>query len=115
MRSPQQLAKQPGRRTCAGLRVTVRLDMHESESKHCPSLNNSARREKALCHLRVQVPPGELSVHPGSYRGGKKGNRLAEALGTTAHRGWVCEPTGRNTCEARAGLESEGVSADPPE
>jgi len=75
----------------------------------------SERRAKALCSLQVQVLPGELSVHPGSYRGGKEGDRLAEALGTTAHHGWVCESTGRNTCEARAGLESEVVRADPPE
>jgi hypothetical protein len=53
-----------------------------------------------------------LSVRPSSYRGGKEGNRVAEALGTVAHLGWVCKPTGRNTCEARAGLESEVVSAD---
>ncbi len=73
------------------------------------------RREKAPCHLQVKVLPGELSVDPSSYRGGEKGNRLAEALGTSAHRGWVCEPTGRNTSEARAGLESDVVSADRPE
>jgi hypothetical protein len=72
------------------------------------------RRAKALCALQVKVLPGELSVHPGSYRDGPEGNRRAEALGTWAHLGWVCEPTGRNTSEARAGLESEVVSADPP-
>ncbi len=73
-----------------------------------------ARLEKALCVLQVKVLPGELSVRPGSYRGGEEGNGIAEALGTSAHRGWVCEPTGRNTCEARAGLESDVVSADLP-
>jgi hypothetical protein len=80
-----------------------------------PSLLHSARREKVLCILRVQVPPGELSVDPSSYRDGKKGDRLAEALGTSAHLGWVCESTGRNASEARAGLEREVVSADLPE
>ena len=79
------------------------------------SLDYSARREKVPCILRVQVPPGELSVDPSSYRGGKKGDRLAEALGTSAHHGWVCESTGRNASEARAGLEREVVSADLPE
>ena len=71
------------------------------------------RREGAV-FLPVQVRPGELSVHPGSYRGGEAGNRLAEALGTEAHQGWVCESTGRNACEARAGLERDVVSADLP-
>ena len=75
----------------------------------------AARREKVPCLLQVKVLPGELSVDPSSYRGGEEGNRLAEALGTSAHQGWVCEPTGRNTCEARAGLEREVVSADLPE
>jgi hypothetical protein len=55
-----------------------------------------------------------LSVHPGSYRGGEEGNRIAEALGTWAHQGWVCELTGRNASEARAGLERDVVSADLP-
>jgi hypothetical protein len=63
---------------------------------------------------RVQVPPGELSVHPSSYRGDQKGNRLVEAHGTSVRRGRICKPTGRNTCEARAGLEREVVSADLP-
>jgi hypothetical protein len=79
------------------------------------SPENSARREKVPCHLRVGVPPGELSVDPSSYRGGEEGNRIAEALGTEAHLGWVCKPTGRNMSEARAGLEREVVSADLPE
>jgi hypothetical protein len=56
------------------------------------SLTYSERREKAPCHLQVKVLPGELSVDPSSYRGGEKGDRLAEALGTSAHHGWVCEP-----------------------
>ena len=72
------------------------------------------RREGAV-FLPVQVRPGELSVHPSSYRGGEEGNGLAEALGTLAHHGWVRKPTGRNACEARAGLEREVVSADLPE
>jgi len=80
-----------------------------------PNLDNSARREKALCSCRCKSGLGELSVRPSSYRGGKKGNQLAEALGTAAHHGWVCESTGRNVCEARAGLEREVVSADLPE
>jgi len=61
---------------------------------------------KSAVFLPVQVRPGELSVYPSSYRGGEEGNRVAEALGTWAHLGWVCKPTGRNTCEARAGLET---------
>jgi len=81
-----------------------------------PSLDYSARREKVPCLLQVKVLPGELSVDPSSYRGGEEGNRLAEALGTSAHRGWVCEPTGRNTCEARAGLErAYGTAEDKDE
>ena len=62
------------------------------------------RREGAV-FLPVQVRPGELSVHPSSYRGSEEGNRIAEALGTGAHLGWVGKSTGRNACEARAGLE----------
>jgi hypothetical protein len=65
--------------------------------------------------LQVKVLAGELSVQPRSYRGGEEGNRIAEALGTSAHHGWVCESTGRNMSEARAGLEREVVSADLPE
>jgi hypothetical protein len=79
------------------------------------SLTYSERREKAPCHLQVKVLPGEVSVDPSSYRGGREGNRPAEALGTSAHRGWVCESAGRNASEARAGLESDVVSADRPE
>jgi len=64
--------------------------------------------------LQVKVLPGKVSVRPGSYRGGEEGNRIAEALGTRAHQGWVCESTGRNASEARAGLERDVVSADLP-
>ena len=64
--------------------------------------------------MQVKVLPGKLSVRPGSYRGGEEGNRIAEALGTWAHHGWVCESTGRNASEARAGLERDVVSADLP-
>ena len=71
-------------------------------------------RAKGPCLLQVKVLSGELSVHPGSYRGGEEGNRIAEALGTSAHHGWVCESTGRNASEARAGLERDVVSADLP-
>src|SRR5262249_24461078 len=72
------------------------------------------RRVKGPCLLQVQVLPGKLSGHPGSYRGGEEGNRIAEALGTRAHHGWVSESTGRNASEARAGLERDVVSADLP-
>jgi hypothetical protein len=60
---------------------------------------------KGALFLPVRVRPGELSVHPSSYRGGEEGNRIAEALGTVAHRGWVGKLAGRNVSEARAGLE----------
>jgi hypothetical protein len=53
----------------------------------------------------VRVRPGELSVHPGSYRDDEEGNRFVEALGTRAHGRWVSESMGRNASEARAGLE----------
>jgi hypothetical protein len=76
------------------------------------SLDFHPRREGAV-FLPVQVRPGELSVHPSSYRGGKEGNRVAEALGTSAHPGWVGKSTGRNASEARASLESDVVRADP--
>ena len=69
---------------------------------------------KGPCLLQVKVLSGKLSVRPGSYRGGEEGNRVAEALGTLAHHGWVCESTGRNANEARAGLERDVVSADLP-
>src|SRR5207244_12028919 len=72
----------------------------------------AARREKVLCSCRCKSGLGELSVRPSSYRVGRKGDRPAEALGTSAHHGWVCKPTARHTCEARAGLEREVVSAD---
>jgi hypothetical protein len=60
----------------------------------------SVRREKALCVSQVQVLSGELSGHPSRDQDGQKGHGLVEALGTEAHRGWVSEPTGRNTREA---------------
>jgi hypothetical protein len=70
------------------------------------------RAVKGAVFSPVQVRPGELSVHPSSYRGGREGNRSAEALGTRAHLGWVGKPTGRNASEARASLESEVVRVD---
>ena len=62
-------------------------------------------RREGVVFLPVQVRLGELSVRPSSYRDGEEGNRLAEALGTGAHHGWVGKSTGRNVREARAGLE----------
>jgi len=73
------------------------------------------RAVKGAVFLRVPVPPGEVSVHPRSYRGGEKGNPLAEALGTWVRHGRIGKPTGRNTCEARAGLERDDASADRPQ
>jgi hypothetical protein len=72
------------------------------------------RRAEGPCLLQVKVLSGKWSVRPGSYRGGEEGNRVAEALGTLAHQGWVCESTGRNANEARAVLERDVVSADLP-
>ena len=70
---------------------------------------------KGAVSLAGESPAREIvSVHPGSYRDGEEGNRIAEALGTWAHHGWVCESTGRNASEARAGLERDVVSADLP-
>ncbi len=37
---------------------------------------------------------------------------MAEALGTWVRLGRIGKPTGRNTCEARASLESDVVSVD---
>ena len=74
--------------------------IRSSHSPLGPNPHYSVRREKALCVSQVQVLSGELSGHLGSYRNGQKGNRLVEALGTEAHRGWVSEPTGRNRREA---------------
>src|SRR5213594_2126986 len=79
-----------------------------------PNTGSNVCRAKGQCLLQVKVLSGELSVHPGSYRGGEEGNRIAEALGTSAHHGWICESTGRNASEARAGLERDVVSADLP-
>ena len=70
------------------------------------------RAVKGAVFLRVQVPPGELSVHPSSYRGGEKGNQLAEALGTWVRHGRIGKPTGRNVREAWASLESAVVRVD---
>ena len=64
--------------------------------------------------MQVKVLSGKLSVRLGSDRGGEEGNRLADALGTSAHHGGVCESTGRKANEARAGLERDVVSADLP-
>ena len=67
---------------------------------------------KGAVFLPVQVRPGELSVHPSSYRGGKEGNRLAGALGTLVRRGRIGQSTGRNMREAWASLESIVVRVD---
>ena len=49
----------------------------------------------------MKVPPGELSVRPGSYPDGVGGaTRLAEAPETEVHERWGCKPTGRNECES---------------
>jgi hypothetical protein len=37
----------------------------------------------------VEVRPKEVSVHLGSYPGGGKGDRPAEAPGEEIHHGWV--------------------------
>ena len=83
------------------------------DARSAPLPYPTTRAVKGAVFSPVQVRPGELSVHPSSYRGGKEGNRFAEALGTVAHLGWVCESTGRNMCEARASLESDVVRVDP--
>ena len=83
-------------------------------SRHKPKVLAPIRNcaVKGAVSLPVKVRPGELSVHPSSYRGGRKGNRPVKALGTWAHYGWVGKPTGRNACEARASLESDVVRVD---
>jgi hypothetical protein len=71
-----------------------------------PDLYTTALASHSTCAVKgavfspVKVRPGELSVHPSSYRGGEEGDRIAEALGTLAHQGWVCKLTGRNASEA---------------
>ena len=53
----------------------------------------------------VQVRPKELSVHLGSYPGGGKGDRTAEASGTKVRTRRASKRAGRNESEVRAGLE----------
>src|SRR5919106_1468175 len=62
-------------------------------------LARTIQRAVKRCSALAGASPAwgrELSVRPSSYRDGKKGNRLVEALGTSVHDGWVCKPTGRN-------------------
>ena len=115
--SSQAAQKGPAARRCPrAAREAYSLYVERAaEGAVPPQMGLFQVRREGAAFSPVQVRPGELSVHPSSYRGGKKGNQLAEALGTAAHHGWVCESTGRNVCEARAGLEREVVSADPPE
>ena len=100
---PKVVGQDHRRRQCDG-----------KSARRCGNPGSNVRRVKGPCLLQVKVLSGKLSVHPGSYRGGEEGNRIAEALGTRAHHGWVCESTGRNASEARAGLERDVVSADLP-
>jgi hypothetical protein len=81
-------------------RVWATFQAASSRPETVSSLLHSARREKVQCSCRCKSGLGELSVRPSSYRDGKKGNRLVEALGTSVHHGWVCKPTSCNTCEA---------------
>jgi hypothetical protein len=67
---------------------------------------------KGALFLPVQVRPGELSVHPSSYRGDPVGNCPIEAHGTWVRLGRIGKSTGRNVSEAWASLESDGVRAD---
>ena len=62
---------------------------------------------KVTCSSRCKSCLGELSGRPSSYRGGEKGNRLAEALGTSARPGRVCKPI----CAAIA--DSLGTATQP--
>jgi len=111
---PQRGGVGPHWPTLPGVGERVR-DPGRVSGQYGISADYSVHRERCRGFLQVQVLPGELSVGPSSYRGGEEGNRIAEDLGTSAHHGWVCESTGPNACEARAGLESEVVSADLPE
>jgi hypothetical protein len=71
------------------------------------------RREKVHSHQRVKVPPGELSIHPGSHRAGKVGDYLTRSPEEEDLERRLSEQTGRNASEARAGSERDDVDADP--
>jgi len=84
--------------SCQGRGLAFRCQLEElagwSDSTRCKSAaeaSASLRLRGILRQLDPTFLPGELSVDPSSYRGGEEGNRLAEALGTWAHQGWVCE------------------------
>ena len=72
---PLQLAKQPGRRTCAGLRVTVRRDVHGLLSvwhgARCFGRYDSAGRPLPLdrpTNARAHVPQERRSLPPSTRR-----------------------------------------------
>ena len=72
---PLQLAKQPGRRTCAGLRVTVRRDVHGLLSvwhgARCFGRYDSAGRPRPLdrpTNARAHVPQERRSLPPSTRR-----------------------------------------------
>src|SRR5271166_7196633 len=70
------------------------------------------RRGKVLNLQWVQFPPGNWVAPAGSYRSGGGGNETVGAFETDVSL-WRCsEPTGRNACERRAGLETSNVVAD---
>src|SRR5262249_61300392 len=98
----------------AAAQQVVTCDNFQRKRDRDSTAGSNVRRAEGPCLLQVKVLSGKLSVRPGSYRGGEEGNRIAEALGTAAHQGWVCESSGRNANEARAGLERDVVSADLP-
>ncbi len=70
-----------------------------------------ARRERR-CVLAGASPTWGVVGAPQQLPRGQRGNRMAKALGTWVRLGRIGKPTGRNTCEASASLESDVVRVD---
>jgi hypothetical protein len=91
-----------------------------SLTRCCSGLTSFAAEPESLgCategaeNQRMKVPPEKLSVHLGSYPGGRRGNPVGRSPGDRRPTsGGSSNRTGRNVSESRAGLERAVVDAD---
>jgi hypothetical protein len=68
---------------------------------------------KRCCVLAGASPAwGNCRFAPVATEAARRATNLLKLSGHRPTHGWVCKPTGRNMREARAGLESDVVSAD---
>src|SRR5207244_10724612 len=93
-----------GTSACATSSKTVcRIELWRRHSCVCP---------KGADYQWGKDPLEQLMVRFDSYRAASLGNQASRNL-VKVHFRWASNLAGRNACEARAGLESCNVDADP--